>query len=36
MKPKTMDLHVGGIVWATGWEPYDANKIDNLGFGKYA
>ncbi|MDA3831825.1 MAG: CoB--CoM heterodisulfide reductase iron-sulfur subunit A family protein [Spirochaetales bacterium] len=32
---KTMSLNVGAIVWATGWEPYDATKIDNLGFGKY-
>ncbi len=35
MQPKTMDLQVGSIVWATGWEPYDAAKIDNLGFGQY-
>ncbi|MCF8026333.1 MAG: CoB--CoM heterodisulfide reductase iron-sulfur subunit A family protein [Desulfobacteraceae bacterium] len=35
MQPKTMDLNVGAIVWATGWEPYDAAKIDNLGFGQY-
>ncbi|MFW5989095.1 MAG: FAD-dependent oxidoreductase [Desulfosudaceae bacterium] len=33
MKPKTMDIQVGSIVWATGWEPYDASKIDNLGYG---
>ncbi|MFO7862012.1 MAG: CoB--CoM heterodisulfide reductase iron-sulfur subunit A family protein [Desulfosalsimonas sp.] len=35
MQAKTMDLNVGAIVWATGWEPYDASKIDNLGFGQY-
>jgi quinone-modifying oxidoreductase subunit QmoA len=35
MKPKTLDLQVGAVVWATGWEPYDATKIDNLGFGQY-
>ena len=35
MKPKVIELQVGSIVWATGWEPYDATKIDNLGFGKY-
>lgn len=35
MKAKTIDLNVGSIVWATGWEPYDAAKIDNLGFGRY-
>lgn len=34
-KAKTINLNVGAIVWATGWEPYDAAKIDNLGFGKY-
>ncbi len=35
MEPKTVTLKVGAIVWATGWEPYDAEKIDNLGFGKH-
>jgi quinone-modifying oxidoreductase subunit QmoA len=35
MTPKTVDLQVGAIVWATGWEPYDARKMDNLGFGMY-
>ncbi|MFO7963918.1 MAG: CoB--CoM heterodisulfide reductase iron-sulfur subunit A family protein [Desulfobacterales bacterium] len=36
MKAKTIDLDVGSIVWATGWEPYDATKLDNLGFGRYS
>lgn len=35
MEPKTVNFSVGSIVWATGWEPYDATKIDNLGFGQY-
>ncbi len=35
MAPKILNLKVGAIVWATGWEPYDATKIDNLGFGQY-
>lgn len=35
MQPQTITLKVGAIVWATGWKPYDATKIDNLGFGKY-
>jgi quinone-modifying oxidoreductase, subunit QmoA len=35
MQAKTVDLAVGAIVWATGWEPYDAHRIDNLGFGQY-
>jgi quinone-modifying oxidoreductase subunit QmoA len=33
MQAKTMSLKVGAVVWATGWTPYDAAKIDNLGFG---
>lgn len=36
MTSKTLTLNVGAIVWATGWEPYDAAKIDNLGYGRYA
>lgn len=36
MAPETMDLNVASIVMATGWEPYDATQIDNLGFGQAA
>lgn len=35
MEEKTLELQVGAVVWATGWQPYDATKIDNLGFGTY-
>jgi quinone-modifying oxidoreductase subunit QmoA len=35
MKPKEFTTKVGSIIWATGWKPYDATKIDNLGFGQY-
>lgn len=35
MQAKTLNLQAGAVVWATGWEPYDAKKIDNLGFGQY-
>jgi quinone-modifying oxidoreductase subunit QmoA len=34
MQPRTITAKVGAIVWATGWKPYDATKLDNLGFGK--
>ncbi|NOY39836.1 MAG: CoB--CoM heterodisulfide reductase iron-sulfur subunit A family protein [Nitrospirae bacterium] len=34
MKPSTVELNVGSIVTATGWNPYDATKMENLGFGK--
>ncbi|MDI6729806.1 MAG: CoB--CoM heterodisulfide reductase iron-sulfur subunit A family protein [Thermodesulfovibrionales bacterium] len=35
METQSLSLKVGSVVWATGWNPYDATKIDNLGFGKY-
>lgn len=35
MQPKVTTLKVGAVVWATGWQPYDAKKLDTLGFGKY-
>jgi quinone-modifying oxidoreductase subunit QmoA len=35
MESKTVDLKVGSIIWATGWKPYDANKLDTYGFGQY-
>lgn len=28
-------INVGAVVVATGWRPYDATKLTNLGFGKY-
>ncbi len=34
--PTKRTVHVGSVVFATGWAPYDATRIDNLGFGKYA
>jgi quinone-modifying oxidoreductase subunit QmoA len=33
MSEKILEVEVEAVVWATGWEPYDAKKIDNLGFG---
>jgi len=35
MEAKTLKINVASVVWATGWQPYDATKIDNLGFGQY-
>jgi len=34
MKDKIEEINVGAIVFATGWNPYDASKIENLGFSK--
>jgi quinone-modifying oxidoreductase subunit QmoA len=34
MKPETVNLNVGAVVLATGWDLYDVTKLDNLGAGK--
>ncbi|MBU0763488.1 MAG: CoB--CoM heterodisulfide reductase iron-sulfur subunit A family protein [Bacteroidetes bacterium] len=34
-KASETEITAGAIVIATGWEHYNAKKIDNLGFGKY-
>jgi quinone-modifying oxidoreductase, subunit QmoA len=36
MQPKTIEVEVQAVIWATGWEPYDATKIEGLGFGTAA
>ncbi len=35
MKEETVELTVGAIIWATGWKPYDANKIQPYGYDRY-
>ncbi|MCP4679588.1 MAG: CoB--CoM heterodisulfide reductase iron-sulfur subunit A family protein [Deltaproteobacteria bacterium] len=34
-EPKEMTLKVGSIIWATGWVPFDASKVDYLSYDKY-
>ncbi len=34
MQPEKITYNVGAIVWATGWAPYDATKVDYLGLGR--
>ncbi len=34
-KVERKTFRVAAVVAATGWAPYDATKIENLGFGKY-
>jgi quinone-modifying oxidoreductase subunit QmoA len=36
MKEETVQINVGAVVWATGWRPYDANKIQPYGYDRYA
>ncbi len=35
MQPATVRLNVGAIIWATGWQPYDASRIQPYGYGRY-
>ncbi|MCB1735296.1 MAG: CoB--CoM heterodisulfide reductase iron-sulfur subunit A family protein [Gammaproteobacteria bacterium] len=35
-KEETIELKVGAIVYATGWRPYDANKIQPYGYDRIA
>jgi len=34
MKPETIDIKVGSVVYATGWKPFDAAKIENFEYDK--
>jgi quinone-modifying oxidoreductase subunit QmoA len=34
-QPERRTFNVAAVVAATGWAPYDATKIDNLGYGQY-
>jgi quinone-modifying oxidoreductase subunit QmoA len=34
-KEREIIVEAKSVIWATGWEPYDAKKLDILGFGKY-
>ena len=36
MEEQEFSLQVGAIVWATGWKPYDANKIQPYGYDRFA
>jgi quinone-modifying oxidoreductase subunit QmoA len=35
MQEATVELAVGTVVWATGWKPYDAAKIQPYGYGRF-
>jgi quinone-modifying oxidoreductase subunit QmoA len=36
MREENIELHVGSIIWATGWKPYDAARIQPYGYGRFA
>lgn len=33
-KSRTLEISSGSVVVATGWQPYDATRMENLGFGR--
>ncbi|MBM3791077.1 MAG: CoB--CoM heterodisulfide reductase iron-sulfur subunit A family protein [Acidobacteria bacterium] len=35
MTERELNVEAGAVVLATGWRPYDAARLDNLGFGQY-
>ncbi|MES9844584.1 MAG: heterodisulfide reductase subunit A, partial [Candidatus Sedimenticola sp. 6PFRAG5] len=36
MQEETVEFKAGAVVWATGWRPYDANKIQPYGYDRFA
>jgi quinone-modifying oxidoreductase subunit QmoA len=34
-KPDSVSLDVGAIIMATGWDPYDATKMEKLAYGQF-
>jgi quinone-modifying oxidoreductase subunit QmoA len=35
MTEERVDVEVGAVIVATGWQPYDATNLDHLGFGRF-
>jgi quinone-modifying oxidoreductase subunit QmoA len=35
MKEEALQVKVGAVIWATGWKPYDAAKIQPYGYGRF-
>ncbi|MBF0469964.1 MAG: CoB--CoM heterodisulfide reductase iron-sulfur subunit A family protein [Gammaproteobacteria bacterium] len=35
MAEESLSLNVGAVIWATGWRPYDAAKIQPYGYDRY-
>ena len=36
MKEETIEIKAGAVVWATGWQPYDAARIQPYGYDRFA
>ncbi|MCW8905984.1 MAG: heterodisulfide reductase subunit A, partial [Sedimenticola sp.] len=35
MQEETISFKAGAVVWATGWQPYDANRIQPYGYDRF-
>ena len=35
MKEELVEMKFGSVIWATGWKPYDASKIQPYGYDRY-
>jgi quinone-modifying oxidoreductase, subunit QmoA len=35
MTEQTLTLSVGSVIWATGWKPYDAARVQPYGYGRF-
>ena len=35
MKEEIVEFKAGAVIWATGWKPYDAAKIQPYGYGRF-
>jgi len=36
MKEETIQIKAGAVIWATGWQPYDAAKIQPYGYDRFS
>ena len=36
MQEETIQIKAGAVIWATGWKPYDAAKIQPYGYGRFS
>ncbi len=34
-QPREVEVEAASVIVATGWEPYDATRLEHLGYGKY-
>jgi quinone-modifying oxidoreductase, subunit QmoA len=35
MQPRAFEIDVAAVIWTTGWQPYQATRLTDLGFGSH-